>query len=150
MLSLSDSIFISFFILLSNEPLESGNKSWAAYGSAIISGNVHLFILTGTISPEGVYCRFLFPKVLADASAVCDACGYQDFMAWIFAYPILEEIENWTPDQSVKGCGVFPVRWKAEVMCCTCVGLGGCPCIPLPAVSLPGHGAAVEFQKQLS
>lgn len=62
MLSLSDSVFISFFILLSNEPLESGNNSWAVYGSAIISGNVHLFILTGTISPEGVYCRFLFPK----------------------------------------------------------------------------------------
>lgn len=52
MLSLSDSVFISFFILLGNEPLESGNNSWAVYGSAIISGNVHLFILTGTISPE--------------------------------------------------------------------------------------------------
>lgn len=94
MLSLSDSVFISFFILLSNEPFESGNKSWAVYGSAIISGNVHLFILTGTISGEGVYCRFLFPRVLADASAVCHASRYQDFMAWIFAYPILEVIEN--------------------------------------------------------
>lgn len=94
MLSLSDSVFISFFILLNNEPFESGNKSGAVYGSAIVSGNVHLFILTGTISPEGVYCRLLFPRVLPDASDICDACRHQDFMAWIFAYPILEVIEN--------------------------------------------------------
>lgn len=43
-----------FSVLLSNEQFESGNKSWAVYGSAIINENVHLFILTGTIPREGV------------------------------------------------------------------------------------------------
>lgn len=61
----------SLSVLLHNEPLEFGNTSWAVYGSAIISRNVHLFILTGAISFEGVYCWFLFPSVLAVTSLLC-------------------------------------------------------------------------------
>lgn len=43
---------------------------WAVYGSAILCGNVHPFILTVSSSPEGVYCWFLFSSVLALFSAV--------------------------------------------------------------------------------
>lgn len=47
--------------------------SWAVYGSANTSGNVHLFILTGTISCEGVYCWLLFLCILAVALFLCCA-----------------------------------------------------------------------------
>lgn len=70
----SPSVTLSSFslsVLLNNEPFESGNTSWAVYGSAIISRDVHLFILTGTISCEGVDCWFLPSGALAVASVLC-------------------------------------------------------------------------------
>lgn len=58
--------------------------SWAVYGSANTSVNVHLFILTGTISCEGVYCRLLFLCILAVASFLCCAVmlGLQSLSFW--------------------------------------------------------------------
>lgn len=101
-----------FSVLLSNEQFESGNKSWAVYGSAIISGNVHLFILTGTIPREGVYCRFLFPRCRQMPLLSVMLCRSQDFMAWIFAYPILEVIENLLQISLWRPVGCFLWRRK--------------------------------------